>query len=316
MKRYILRRIVQLIPVLVGITLVSFTLMYLSPSDPALMMLNAQGVAPTQELLDQTRQEMGLNQPFFSRYISWITSAMQGDFGYSYTYSSPVSTVIAQRFPTTFILSIASLIVVIVVAVPLGIAAALRKGGITSAIIHFFEFFSLSMPTFWLGLLLIYIFALTLGWLPAISNSTKAIGFILPVVALSFSYIGRLIGQVNVDVTEELDKPYIVGLRSRGIPRRQIIWHHVVRNALLPSITVVGLALGAMLSGSVTTEMVFSLQGLGYMSIQAITGRDYALVQGYVVITAFFFVMVNLAVDLIYHACDPQLRVGTRGGVR
>lgn len=309
MGRYVVRRLVQLIPVLIGISLISFTLMYLSPSDPALMMLTAQGVTPSPELLSQTRHEMGLDQSFVQRYLSWLGGVLHGDFGYSYTYSESVSSVLAKRLPVTLILSVVSLVVVVAVSVPLGVAAGLHKNKVVDYIVQFFGFFSLSMPTFWLGLLLIYLFALTLGWLPAISNSTVSVGYILPVIALSFSYIGRLTGQVRIGIIEEMDKPYITGLRSRGIPYRRIVWKHAIRNALVPSITVVGLAFGAMLSGSVTTEMVFSLQGLGFMSIQAITGRDYALVQGYVLITACVFVLVNLAVDLGYHALDPQMRL-------
>lgn len=307
MGRYVARRLLQLVPVLFGISIISFALMYLSPSDPAMMMLSANGTAPTPELLEQTRREMGLDQPAVVQYANWLLGMLHGNMGYSYVYSAPVAQVLANRMPVTLVLSFASLLLMVAVSVPLGIASATHEGKLADKLVLVFEFFSLSMPTFWLGLLLIYLFALTLGWLPAISNSADPAGYVLPVVALSFSYMGRLIGQVRIDVIEELKKPYLLGLKSRGIPPRQILTRHVLRNALAPSLTVVGLAFGAMLSGSVTTEIVFSLQGLGNMSVAAITGRDYALVQGYVLMAAVVFVLVNLAVDLTYHALNPQV---------
>lgn len=317
MAGYLARRLLHLVPVLLGVTVISFALMNLSPSDPALMMLNAQGVAPSDELLVQTRHEMGLDQPVVQRYISWLAGVVQGDMGYSYRYSAPVADVLAQRLPVTLALSIGSLVVMLAVALPLGAVSALRRNRVVDYLVQAFAFCSLSMPTFWFGLILIYVFALTLGWLPAISNSAQAVGFVLPTVALSFSYIGRVIGQVRVGIIEELGKPYVEGLLSRGVPMRRIVWRHVMRNALLPSITVVSLAFGAMLSGSITTEMVFSLQGLGFMSVEAITYRDYELVQGYVLLAAVFYVMVNLAVDVLYCVLNPQVRLqGKAGGAR
>lgn len=310
MGRYVIRRLLQLVPVLIGISLVSFTLMYVAPGDPALMMLTSTGQAPTPDLLAATRASMGLDRPFLARYASWAAGVLTGDLGYSFLYNAPVAQVLATRLPVTLALSVASLAVVVAVSVPLGIAAALHRGRAADCVVQVLAYFSLAMPTFWLGLVLIYVFALELRWLPAISNSAAAVGYVLPVVALSFSYIGRLTGQVRADVVSELGKPYITGLVSRGVPARRVIWRHAVRNALLPSLTVTGLAFGAMLSGSITTEMVFSLQGLGALSVQAVLARDYALVQAYVLITAVAFVMVNLACDLLYHALNPRVRLG------
>ena len=314
---YLLRRLAHLVPVLLGVTVISFALMNLSPSDPALMMLNSQGVAPSEELLAQTRHEMGLDQPVAQRYLSWLGGVLRGDMGYSYRYSAPVAQVLAQRLPVTLVLSLASLALMLAVALPLGIAAALGRNRAVDYLVQAFSFFSLSMPTFWFGLVLIYVFALLLGWLPAISRTGEVVGLVLPTVALSFSYVGRIIGQVRAGLVEELRKPYVEGLVSRGVPMRRIVWCHAVRNALLPAVAVVSLAFGAMLSGSITTEMVFSLQGLGFMSVEAITYRDYELVQGYVLLAAVFYVFVNLLVDMLYCLLNPQVRLqGRVGGLR
>ena len=304
MLRYIGARLLQMIPVLFGITLISFALMYLSPSDPALMMLTAQGSAPTPDLVEAVRHEMGLDQPAYIQYLNWLVGMLHGDFSVSHTFTAPVASVLLSHLGVTLILSLLELIVVLVVAIPLGVLAGLKQNSVLDFLIQIFEYSSFSMPTFWLALLLIYFFAVTLGVLPAISNSTMPEGYVLPVVALSFSYLGRLIGQVRVDVIEEMKKPYIVGLRSRGLSMKTIVRKHVLRNALMPSI---GLIVGALLSGSLTTEIVFSLEGLGSMAVQAITTRDYFLVQGYVVITAVFFIVVNLIVDILYHVLNPQV---------
>ncbi len=307
MLRYIGTRLLQMIPVLFGITLISFALMYLSPSDPAMMMLTAEGNAPTPDLVEAVRHEMGLDQPAYIQYLNWLVGMFHGDFGVSHTFTAPVASVLLLHLGVTLILSLLALIVVLVVAIPLGVLAGLKHNSVVDYLIQIFEYSSFSMPTFWLALLLIYLFAVTLGVLPAISNSTMPEGYVLPVVALLFSYLGRLIGQVRVDVIEEMKKPYIVGLRSRGLSMKTIVRKHVLRNALMPSITIIGLIVGALLSGSLTTEIVFSLEGLGSMAVQAITTRDYFLVQGYVFITAVFFIVVNLIVDILYHVLNPQV---------
>lgn len=309
MHIYVLKRILQLIPVLIGITIITFGLMYLSPSDPASMMLNAQGIAPSPELLEQTRHEMGIDAPFWEQYWNWLTGAVTGDFGYSYYYNAQVIDVLIKRLPITALLSVCSLAVVLIVSVPLGILSATHQNKAGDYLIQFFQFFSLSMPSFWFGLLLIYFFSLRLGLLPSMGYA-GAISLILPAIALSFSFMGRLIGQIRIGVIDELQKPYVTGLLSRGIPFNKVVKRHVIKNALIPSVTLVGIAFGGMLSGSVVIETVFSLPGLGFMATAAITARDYALVQGYVLLVAVAYVLVNLVVDLSYHALNPSIRLG------
>lgn len=307
MGPYILRRLAQLIPVLIGISLISFGLMYLAPSDPALMMLNANGTAPTPELLEQTRHEMGLDRPFWEQYISWLGGLISGDLGHSYLYNTDVAEVLAKRLPITAALAVASLALAVAVAIPLGVVAAMKRNRLVDHIIQFIEFFSLSMPGFWFGLLLIYVFSLLLGWLPSMGFAGP-VSLVLPAIALAFSCLGRLIGQVRAGVIEEFGKPYVEGLISRGISRRRILWRHVLRNALVPTVTMVGIIFGGMLSGAVVIETIFSLPGLGFMATEAIARRDYDLIQAYVVFTAIAYVAVNLAVDLSYHALAPATR--------
>lgn len=309
MSSYVLKRMVQLIPVLIGITIITFGLMYLSPSDPALMMLNAQGVAPSPELLEQTRHEMGLDVPFWDQYRNWITGLFTGDLGYSYKYNADVTTVLAKRLPVTALLSLCALVLILAVSVPLGILSATHQNKPLDYLIQFFQFFSLSMPSFWLGLLFIYFFSLQLGLFPSMGYA-GAISLVLPAIVLSISFVGRLIGQIRISVIEELQKPYVTGLISRGIPFKRVVNRHVIKNALVPSVTLIGIAFGGMLSGSVVIETVFSLPGLGFMALSAITARDYALIQGYVLFVAVAYVLINLVVDLSYHALNPSIRLG------
>lgn len=306
---YLLKRVAQLIPVLFGITIVTFGLMYLSPSDPALMMFDAQGVAPSPELLEQMRHEMGIDVPFWEQYRNWLGGLFVGDLGYSYHYNTEVVEVLIARLPVTALLSLCSLFLVLAISVPLGIMAATHQNKALDFIIQFFQFFSLSMPSFWLGLLLIYFFSLQLHLLPSMGYA-GAVSLILPAVALSLSFMGRLIGQIRIGVIDELQKPYVTGLLSRGIPFNKVVSRHVVKNALIPSVTLIGIAFGGMLSGSVVIETVFSLPGLGFMATAAITARDYALVQGYVLFVAIVYVLTNLLVDLSYHALNPSIRLG------
>lgn len=313
MSSYVFKRMVQLIPVLIGITIITFGLMYLSPSDPALMMLNAQGVAPSPELLEQTRHEMGLDVTFWEQYRNWITGLFTGDLGYSYKYNADVTTVLAKRLPVTALLSLCALVLVLVVAAPLGILSATHQNKTLDYIIQFFQFFSLSMPSFWLGLLFIYFFSLQLGLFPSMGYA-GAISLVLPAIVLSISFVGRLIGQIRISVIEELQKPYVTGLISRGIPFKRVVNRHVIKNALVPSVTLIGIAFGGMLSGSVVIETVFSLPGLGFMALSAITARDYALIQGYVLFVAVAYVLINLIVDLSYHALNPSIRLGASHG--
>lgn len=309
MASYIIRRVLQLVPVLLGISLITFGLMYLSPSDPALMMLNAQGVAPSAELLAQTRHDMGIDVPFFQQYWNWLVGVFSGDFGYSYHYNADVLDVLAKRLPVTALLAVCSLVIVLAVSVPLGVLSGTHQNKAVDYVVQFFQFFSLSMPSFWLGLLLIYFFSLQLGLLPSMGYA-GAISLILPAAALSFSFIGRIVGQVRISVIDELRKPYVVGLLSRGIPRNRVVSRHVIKNALVPSVTLIGIAFGAMLSGAVVIETVFSLPGLGFMATEAIAARDYELVQGYVLFVALAYVLTNLAVDLSYFALNPSIRLG------
>lgn len=308
MLRFVGWRLGQMIVMLTVVSLVTFGLMHLTPGDPAYIMLSAQGVAPTPELLAQTRHDMGLDLPFWSQYLRWVGGIMQGDWGYSYAFSAPVLTVIASRWGITLMLSLVSFLVLLIVSSVLGIKAATTRSAALRAAIELIQTLSNALPTFWLGFMLIVLCALWLHLVPAVASLSNPISFILPVVALAFSYCGRLVGQVSAALTSELEKPYVSGLISRGIPYRRIIVHHVLPNAAAPLLNVAGLMFAAMLAGSITTEVVFSIPGMGMMVLSALAARDYALIVGYVMVCALIFSLVNLIVDIICAGIDPRVR--------
>lgn len=311
MVRYILKRLLQLVIVLLGVTFLTFMITQATPSDAAEMKYVSMGMMPSTELLEKTREEMGLNDPVLIQYGRWLGNVLHGDLGESSKFGESVWTQMTRKLPMTLKLAGVSLIVVIVFSFPLGILSAVKKNKVADYMIRFLSFFGVSMPNFWLALLLMYIFAVRLGWFKVVSTNSVQ-GMILPVATLTIPMISSYARQIRAALLEELNANYVIGARARGIPERRIIWGHVLPNAILPIVTLLGLSVGHLLGGAAIIETIFSWQGIGNMVVEAIRVRDYPLIQGYVIWMAIIYVTVNLMVDIAYRLLDPQIRLRKR----
>lgn len=308
MKRKIGYRLAHIFLVLLGVSFLSFLLMYVSPGDPVRAMYAVSGSIPSEEVLEQTREELGLNNPFFIQYGNWISNCLRGDFGTSYSKGEAVATLLMERVMPTIQLALLSLVIMVLVAVPIGVYSALRQNSILDYLLRGTTFISISMPNFWVGLLLLYVVAMKLGWLPVVSNQMNFQRLILPAVTLAIAMAGKYARQVRAAILEELRQDYVAGARARGLSERCVLWCHVLPNAVLPLITMLGLSLGSLLGGTAVVEVIFSYPALGSLAISAITSRDYPLIQGYVLWIALIYMAVNLVVDLSYNRLDPRLR--------
>lgn len=279
--------------------------MYLSPSDPAEIMLNSQGIPVSEEVLETTREELGLNKPFVEQYIDWVSNMLKGDMGTSYSTKRSVALELKEHMPYTAVLALFSMVLTLAVSIPLGIICALKKNTFTDYIIRTCTFVGNSVPGFFAGLILLFIFALKLRMLPVLSESgIKSV--ILPSATLAISMSSRYIRQIRGVVIDELEKDYVKGAYSRGIPQWKIIYNHVFKNIMITVITLSSLSLGSLLGGSAIVENIFVWPGLGSLALNAVKVRDYPLIQGYVILTSLIFIMINLIVDLLYGFLDPR----------
>ncbi|WHH58671.1 nickel ABC transporter permease [Petroclostridium sp. X23] len=310
MKNYIGKRFIQLIIVILGATFLTFALTYISPGDPAELMLKSHDIVPTEQMLEKTREEMGLNKPFLMQYGIWLKNILTGDLGYSYISRSPVAGVLAQKIPMTVKLAAAALLFLAVFSLVLGILSAINKSKPLDYIIRILSFAEISIPTFWLGLILIYSFVVKIHWF-TITNPNSFKSIILPAVTLAIPLIGRYTRQIRAAILDQLSYDYVVGARARGIRESAVIFKHVLPNALMSIITLFGLSTALLLGGTVIVENIFSWPGLGSMALEAITYRDYPLLQAYVIFMAVIYVSINFIVDIITQALDP--RVDIRG---
>ena len=307
--KQLVRRFLQIILVLIGISFFTFILMFLSPGDPVRTMYAAAGTMPTEEVLQARRDELGLNDPVLVQYGRWLGNCLHGDFGTSYSNNKPVAQLLAARLWPTLKLALASLVLMLIFAVPLGMLSAVYRNSIIDYAVRGFTFLGVSMPNFWVGLLLLYFVCLKLGLLPVVSAGTGFKKLILPAVTLAFAMASKYTRQVRTAVLEELHQDYVTGARARGAKESEILWKQVFPNSLLPLITMLGLSLGSLLGGTAVVEVIFGYQGLGNLAVSAITSYDYNLIQGYVLWIALIYMVINLLVDLSYYFVDPRIRV-------
>lgn len=307
-KKYIVNRLLQVVVVLIGITFLTFTLTYLAPGDPVRTMYASTGSMPSQEIIEQTRESMGLNKPFILQYFSWLTSSLKGDFGISYSMKKSVLDIIILKLLPTLKLAFMSLLIMICVSLPCGILSAIKKNKIIDYIIRGCTFLGTSIPNFWVGMILLYVVALKFKILPVVSTGDGFDKIILPAVTLAFSMSAKYTRQVRTIILEELNKDYVIGARARGIDEKDILLKHILPNSLLPLITLVGLSLGSLLGGTAVVEVIFSYPGLGNMAISAITSYDYPLIQAYVLWMATIYMILNLIIDISYSYLDPRIR--------
>ncbi|MDR1040705.1 MAG: ABC transporter permease [Deltaproteobacteria bacterium] len=310
-----LNRIAQIAVILFGVSFFCFCLTFLSPGDPAMTMLTNGGNRPSPELLEAVREEMGLNRPFLIQYGSWLLGVVKGDLGRSLSSKQPVRQTLMEHLTATALLAVASLAVMLVVSMPAGILAAVKRNSWTDYLIRVISFMGISMPGFWVGLMLLYIFGLKFGWFPIASTVMGPKTLILPSLTLAISMSSKYVRQVRTAVLEELSQDYVLGARALGISERVILWRQVIPNALLPLITLLGLSLGSLLGGTAVVEIVFSWPGLGKLAVESISLRDYPMVQGVVLWMALIYLGVNLIVDISYTWIDPRLRKQRAAGL-
>lgn len=302
-------RIGQIVLVLLGISFVTFALVMLSPGDPVRQMIAGnEDIVVSQIEIDALRQELGLDKPFIFQYLDWLGRAVQGDFGFSYMVKKPVVEELLYSLPATLILSLASTFFMLIVSLPLGIYAAVKRNSAFDYVVRGMTFFGVSVPNFWMGLMLLWIFGLQLGWLPIVGGRVSLETLILPALTLGIVMAAKYTRQVRATVLEELNQDYVVGARARGMSETYILWKEVLPNAMLPLITLLGLSFGNLLGGAAVVEIVFSWPGLGYLAVQSIIYRDFQLVQGIVLWIALMYMVINLVVDISYNRLDPRLR--------
>lgn len=308
-RKQLVSRLLQIIVVLIGISFLTFLLTYLSPGDPVRTMLSATGVMPSEELVQSIREEMGLNDPFFTQYFRWLGNCLHGDFGDSYSFSRPVVELLAARLWPTLKLTIFSMVLMLIISVPLGMCSAVYKDSWIDNLVRGFTFLGISLPNFWVGLLLMLVFCVQVNWLPVICSGGDFKSMILPSVTLAIAMSSKYTRQVRTAVLEELSQDYVTGARARGVAEWKVLWLNVFPNSLLPLITMLGLSAGSLLGGTSVVEVIFSYPGLGNLAVSAITSCDYNLIQGYVLWIALIYMAINLVVDISYNFVDPRMRL-------
>lgn len=292
--------------------------MYLAGGDAVTATLENQGVAVSQEIIDAKKHELGLDKPFIEQYGTWLVGLMTGDMGVSYVSDKEVFAAFTSKLPATIVLTIVSVLLTIVISVPLGILAAVKQNRFTDYLIRVLSFIGNSLPNFFVALLLILVFSVCLGWFPVVSSSIGKTGLaslsiqgtILPAFTLAIAMSSKYTRQIRATVLEELNKPYVIGARARGISERTILVKHVLKSCMIMIVTLLALSIGDLLGGTAIVETIFQWDGVGKLAVDSITMRDYPLIQAYVVWMAIIYVMVNLVADLVYHRLDPRVRLG------
>lgn len=302
----ILKEIFKILLILLVITFISFSLMYIAPSDPAEMKLTSGGGIINSELLQETRIEMGLDKPFIIQYINWLSNVLKGDLGVSYSTGKGVLTEIVHHLPYTLTLAISALVITLILSIPLGVLCAVKKDTLIDKIIKSLTFIGNSMPSFFIALILLLVFALKLKLLPILSESGIK-SLILPSVTLAISMSSKYIRQIRTIVIEELEKDYVIGAISRGMKEKDILFIEVLKNTMVNIVTLVGLSFGSLMGGTAVIESIFVLPGLGTMALSAISNRDYSIIQGYVLFMAIIFVTINYITNILYKKIDPRI---------
>ena len=305
MLRYVIRRVLLAVPVLLGVATLVFSLIHLVPGDPAQAMLG-DGAAP-QDVIE-LRKNLGLDQPLLTQYVTFLRHAITGDLGTSFRTGQPVTTMIAERVPATAELAIAAMIVAVLLAIPLGVVAAVWRGTAVDYGAMTFALAGVSIPNFWLGPLLAIVFAVELGWLPVSGRGTLA-HLVLPAVSLGLALAALLARMTRASLLDELSELYVRAARARGVSRASAVTSHALRNSFVPLLTIIALQFGAVLTGAVITETIFAWPGIGRLLIQSIGFRDYPMVQGCILLIAVTYVTVNLMTDLMYGVLDPRIRL-------
>ena len=324
MKHYVLQRFLSLVPVLLGITFLSFALMRLAGSDAITEMYSGVGAAVSQETLDAARARLGLDRPFLVQYFSWLGNMITGDMGKSFVSGKDVLGTFLSKLPATLLLAAASILLTVAVSIPLGVisavahqkaqttrnASARSACSLLDAVVRLASFIGNSMPNFFVALLLMHFLAIRLGWLPVIASGLTLTGAVMPTLTLTIAMSAKYLRQVRAAVLDELSKDYVTGAKARGVADGVILTKSVLRSSLLTIVTLLALSVGSLLGGTAIVETIFMWDGVGKLAVDAIMMRDYPLIQAYVVWMAIIYVGVNLAADLLYLVLDPRVRYG------
>ena len=305
MHRYVIKRLLMMIPVLLGVTLLVFIMLEITPGDPARQIL---GEMATEEMVEELREEMGLNDPFVVRYVRYVWGVMHGDFGDSYMTGRPVFEEVVERFPTSLKLAALGTLIAVLVGVPLGILSAIKQYSWMDTILVGTAMVGVSMPSFWLGLILILVFSVQLQIFPSSGLEDGWLSWVMPAITIGYISAASIFRMTRSSMLEVIRQDYIRTARAKGQKETKVITKHALKNAVIPIITMVGLRFGGALGGSVITEQVFSIPGLGQLMVNAINNRNYPVVQGGVLLIALSYSVINLLVDILYAYADPRIK--------
>lgn len=310
MKKYVVRRLLLLIPILFGITFLSFAMMRIAGSDVVLQRAEASGVTLTPEVIAAQRTELGLDQPFLVQYFRWLGGFLTGDLGTSYVSGNDVFETFLSKLPATLLLTGTSVLLTVVISVPLGILSAVKQNRLTDDLIRFCSFIGNSLPNFFVALVLMYVFSIRFPVFPVISSGVSFQSAALPTLTLAIAMSAKYLRQVRAAVLDELNKEYVTGARARGVRFSVTLWKSVLRACLVTILTLLALSVGSLLGGTAIVESIFMWDGVGKLAVDAINMRDYPMIQAYVVWMALIYVIVNLITDLSYRMLDPRIRLG------
>lgn len=308
MIKYIGKRLLALIPILLAVSMLVFGLSVLSSGDAARALAEQIYEHPTQTEIEQVRHENGLDQPVYRQYIRWFTNVLHGDFGESYSTRKPAMKELMSRFPVTLELAVTALVILLAVSIPLGIISAVWEHSWIDKILQVFSFFSVSLPPFWIGLMLLYFFGVKFQWISVIGGSTGGIP-ILAAITMDIGYFGILIRLMRTNLSDTLKKDYIRACRAKGLPGFWVVLKHGMKNAILPVITQLSTICVSLLCGSAVIESIFSIKGIGEMALEAVYTKDLPLLQCFILVLACFVVIMNLLVDLIYSMVDARIQL-------
>ena len=306
MRDYILKRLATVIPILIGISFLSFALISLSPSNPAEVALRVNEIVPTEEAVRAMEEQLGTNKPYIERYVTWLTDSLQGDFGNSYVNNKPVATLIGQAIPNTIKLALVALLITIVFSVLVGILCAVYEGSFGDKLARALVFVGTAMPSFWVGLLLIWIFSVKLNLFPT-SGMERPSSIVLPAITLALSYISTYVRLIRNNMVQNKHENYVYYARIRGLKETTII-KHIFKNSLQTSITALGMSIPKLIAGTVIVENIFAWPGVGRLCVTAIYNRDFPIIQAYILLMAVMFVVCNLLVDIASASIDPRMR--------
>ena len=310
MKNYALKRLLQLIPILLAITFLSYGMMRIAGSDVVEQKMENTSGTVSQEMIDNARAELGLDKPFVVQYFTWLGNLLRGDMGTSYVSNKPVFSTFVSKLPATLLLTAVSILLTVLISIPLGIWSAVKQNTATDYVIRTASFIGNSLPNFFVSLLLMYLFAIRLGWFPVISGGVSLQSVTLPALTLAIAMSAKYLRQVRATVLDELSKDYVLGARARGVKFSTTLIKSVMKASLVTIITLLTLSIGSLLGGTAIVESIFLWAGVGKLAVDALNMRAYPIIQAYVMWMAIIYVVVNLITDLSYHFLDPRIRLG------